>query len=158
MRGDPEVREPLLDFFGISVKANEVPAHSQRMEILERKVNNPLWCCGAVLLLCLCRLKESGPCPISRFHVRKGIRPGLIPLLLNPSGVTCRSTSGLQVEESAPDPINSFHVDSPPQLPRWAQDCGWSPQGRRGAAAGGCAGTAWAAGSALLRTRGLCGV
>ena len=42
MRGDPEVREPLLDFFGISVKANEVPAHSQRMEILERKVNNTL--------------------------------------------------------------------------------------------------------------------
>ena len=47
MRGDPEVREPLLDFFGISVKANEVPAHSQRMEILERKVTPP---CGPVVL------------------------------------------------------------------------------------------------------------
>ena len=53
---------------------------------------------------------------------------GWIPLLWKPSGLTRRGTSGLQVEESAPDPINSFHVDSPPQLPRWAQDCGWSPQ------------------------------
>ena len=69
MRGDPEVREPLLDFFGISVKANEVPAHSQRMEILERKVSNPLWSCGTLPLLCLCRLKESGPSPSNSFHV-----------------------------------------------------------------------------------------
>ena len=68
MRGDPEVREPLLDFFGISVKANEVPAHSQRMEILERKVSNPLWSCGAGPPLRLCRLKESGPSPINSFH------------------------------------------------------------------------------------------
>ncbi len=69
MRGDPEVREPLLDFFGISVKANEVPAHSQRMEILERKVSDPLWSCGAVQLLRLCRWRQSGPCPINNFHV-----------------------------------------------------------------------------------------
>ena len=88
-----------------------------------------VWCCTASAPLQVEAVwtlsHQQFPC-IECFQVDSS--KGWMPLLWTPNRLSCCGTSGLQVEESAPDPINSFHVDSPPQLPRWAQDCGWSPQ------------------------------
>lgn len=36
--GDPTAKEPILDFFGVSVKAEDVPQQVERMYLLKKKV------------------------------------------------------------------------------------------------------------------------
>ena len=35
---DPNAKEPILDFFGVSVKAEDVPQQVERMYLLKKKV------------------------------------------------------------------------------------------------------------------------
>ena len=44
---DPNAKEPILDFFGVSVKAEDVPQQVERMYLLKKKVgalSSPLCC------------------------------------------------------------------------------------------------------------------
>ena len=36
---DPTAKEPILDFFGVSVKAEDVPQQVERMYLLKKKVS-----------------------------------------------------------------------------------------------------------------------
>lgn len=36
---DAEAKEPILDFFGVSVKAEDIPQQVERMYLLKKKVN-----------------------------------------------------------------------------------------------------------------------
>ena len=44
---DPNAKEPILDFFGVSVKAEDVPQQVERMYLLKKKVG--AWQCGYLL-------------------------------------------------------------------------------------------------------------
>lgn len=37
---DPNAKEPILDFFGVSVKAEDVPQQVERMYLLKKKVGD----------------------------------------------------------------------------------------------------------------------
>lgn len=37
---DPAAKEPILDFFGVSVKAEDVPQQVERMYLLKKKVSS----------------------------------------------------------------------------------------------------------------------
>ena len=49
---DPNAKEPILDFFGVSVKAEDVPQQVERMYLLKKKVGALLlgFCCHMALL------------------------------------------------------------------------------------------------------------
>ena len=48
---DPAAKEPILDFFGVSVKAEDVPQQVERMYLLKKKVG-----CITRLLASLCQM------------------------------------------------------------------------------------------------------
>lgn len=50
---DPNPKEPILDFFGVSVKAEDVPQQVERMYLLKKKVGAYRHCVGCVFA-CLC--------------------------------------------------------------------------------------------------------
>ncbi len=57
---DPAAKEPILDFFGVSVKAEDVPQQVERMYLLKKKVGS-----APCLSVCMSRLSSlstsSGP-------------------------------------------------------------------------------------------------
>lgn len=40
---DAEAKEPILDFFGVSVKAEDIPQQVERMYLLKKKVHLSTW-------------------------------------------------------------------------------------------------------------------
>ena len=118
-----DVKDALLEFFGLPVKALDIPGLVGRMRILSRKVTSPTECLPAAAGWWVGSADLAGPCRCTASCLSSCAYDVLVTAhhMQKPHYVHC-----LQIA-AAPDPPKHFRIDvSGVPASKWGKACGWT--------------------------------